>query len=358
MKDMAYMRRALDLAKKGLGLTHPNPMVGAVAVQQGAIVGEGFHPGPGQPHAEVFALQGVPDGAPGVTVYVTLEPCAFHGRTPPCADLLIQKGVSRAVCAMIDPDARVSGRGIEKLRAAGIAVSVGLLEAEARALNEAYVKHRTTGLPFVKLKLAQSLDGCIATASGDSKWITSEASRARGHAMRAQADAIVVGSGTVRADDPALSVRFAEGRSPVKIVLDSRLSISPTAKIFSGAPLVVAAAEDAPRDRVAAFEAAGAQVWRVSAPGGRPDIERVLRKAADAGWLHVLIEGGHEVAASVLKAGLVDRLAVFVAPKLMGKGLPSIGDLGIACAGQAIALEDIAIERIGDDFLYTARPLV
>lgn len=358
MTDSDYMRRALDLAAQGRGLTHPNPMVGAVAVQNGTVIGEGFHPGPGQPHAEVFALKNMPEGAPGVALYVTLEPCAFHGRTPPCADLVIQKGVSRVVCAMADPDVRVSGRGIEKLKAAGIAVSAGLLEAEARALNQAYIKHRTTGLPFVALKLAQTLDGCIATTSGDSKWITSEASRTRGHAMRAQADAILIGSGTVQADNPALSVRLAPGRSPVKIALDSRLEISPKAKIFSGAPLVIATAEGAPQARIATLEAAGAQIWCLPAHNGRPDLTHVLRKAADAGWLHVLIEGGAQVAASALKAGLVDRLFVFIAPKLLGAGLPSIGALGIAHIAEAIALQDIHIERIGDDLLYSARPVV
>ena len=253
---------------------------------------------------------------------------------------------------------RVSGRSIEKLKTAGIAVSVGLLEAEARALNQAYIKHRTTGLPFVALKLAQTLDGCIATTSGDSKWITSEASRTRGHAMRAQADAIMIGSGTAKADDPALSVRLAKGRSPVKIVLDSRLEISTKAQIFSGAPLVVATVEDAPQSRIAALEAAGAQVWPLPAHHGRPDLEQVLRKTAEAGWLHVLIEGGSQVAASALKAGLVDRLFVFIAPKLLGAGLPSIADLGIASVSNAMALEDIAIERIGDDLLYSARPVM
>ncbi len=355
MTDTDYMRRALVLAAKGQGQTHPNPMVGAVAVQHGVIIGEGYHPGPGKPHAEVFALQTVSDGTPDVTVYVTLEPCAFYGRTPPCADLLVKKGVSRVVCAMPDPDKRVSGRGFEILQAAGIGVDVGLLEDEARHLNEPYIKHRTTGLPFVTLKLAQSIDGCIATLSGDSKWITSEASRVRGHVLRAEVDAILTGIGTVRVDDPELSVRHVAGKSPAKIVLDSQLAISTKARVFNGAPLFLATGDGVSEDRLLACESVGAKIWRLPATGGWPELKRVLEKAADAGFLHVLIEGGRTVTASALREGLVDRIVVFIAPKILGAGLSSVGDLGIDRVASALNLFHIDIERLGDDVVYSAR---
>ena len=217
----------------------------------------------------------------------------------------------------------------------------------------AKIEYRSQGLPFVTLKLAQTLDGNIATGTGDSKWITSKASRAMGHQLRAEADAILVGRGTVMADDPELSVRYAEGCSPTKIVLDTQLNIPLTAKIFGGAPLILAAGEGACKKRIQARKNRGAAVWQL--PMGRVDLKRVLQRAARAGLRRVLIEGGSRVAASALRAGLVDRLAAFVAPKILGAGLPSIGSLGIDSIGDAIALADVKVESIGEDFLFTAR---
>ena len=354
MTDEAYMRRALHLAEQGRGRVHPNPMVGALAVCGEQVVGEGYHPGPGQPHAEVFALEGVK--ACGVTVYVNLEPCSFAGRTPPCADLLVQKGVDRVVCAMEDPDERVSGKGFARLQEAGIEVQVGVLEAEARALNVAYVKHRSTGLPYVTLKLAQTLDGRIATVRGDSKWITSEGSRVRAHRLRADADAVLIGNGTLKADDPELSVRHVEGASPAKIVLDSRLEISTAARVFDGAPLKVATVSGVLEARIKAVEEAGAGVWALPGAGGQVALRDVLVRAGDEGYLHVLIEGGGQVAASALREGLVDRVAVFIAPKILGQGIASVGDLEIDRVDDAIELDTVEIERIGEDLFYTATP--
>lgn len=355
MTDADYMRLALELAERGLETVRPNPMVGAVAVREGRIVGQGYHPGPGQPHAEVFALSSVGESARGVTLYVTLEPCCFAGRTPACTELIIQKRVSRVVCAMEDPDARVSGRGVARLGEAGIRVEVGLLAEQARRLNEVYTKHRTCGLPFVTLKLAQTLDGRIASSSGDSRWITSKASRAYAHRLRARVDAVLVGAGTVRADDPELSVRHVAGRDPVKIVLDSGLRICTRAKVFAGAPLVVAAAEGVLRERQKAVAAAGARVWQVPAVQGRPRIRDVLARAAAENLIHVLVEGGGQVAASALREGLVDRMAVFIAPKIMGGGIPAVGDLGIDRVVEAVELEEVEVERIGADLFCTAR---
>ena len=222
-------------------------------------------------------------------------------------------------------------------------------------MNEVETKYRSTGLPFVTLKLAQTLDGNIATCTGDSKWITSKASRVRGHQLRAEADAILVGRGTVMADDPELSVRYVDGCSPTKIVLDSRLKIGLKAKIFSGAPLIIATAEAVCRKRVVERENKGAQVWQVPIRNGQIDLKTVLQKAALSELRHVLIEGGSRVAASALRLGLVDRLAAFVAPKILGAGIPAIGSLDIVSITDAIALENVKVESIGDDFLFTAR---
>lgn len=355
MIDVDYMRMALCLAEKGRETVHPNPMVGAVVVQGGQIIGEGYHVAPGQPHAEVFALEKLVKGTPGVTIYVTLEPCSHIGRTLPCAELLIQKGVSRVVCASVDPDSRVSGSGISLLKKAGVRVEVGLLEEEARCLNEAYFKHRTQGLPFVTLKLAETLDGRIATECGDSKWITSRASRTRVHLLRSQADAILVGSRTLGNDDPSLSVRYVQGRNPAKIVLDSHLQISSFAKILKGASLIVAAIQGVSESRIREVEEAGARVWLFPEDNGRPRLQEVLEKAATEGWIHILIEGGGEVSASALREGLVDRVAFFIAPKVFGSGVSAVGDLGVSDIADAVCLEEIEIEQIGDDILYMGK---
>jgi diaminohydroxyphosphoribosylaminopyrimidine deaminase/5-amino-6-(5-phosphoribosylamino)uracil reductase len=256
---------------------------------------------------------------------------------------------------MADPDERVGGQGVAQLREAGITVDLGLLESAARRLNEAYIKHRSTGLPFVTLKLAQSLDGRIATPSGDSRWITSPESRTRAHALRADADAVLVGINTVVVDDPQLSVRHVEGPDPVKIVLDSGLRISASARIFEGTPLIVAASDGVPEPRRAEIESAGGRVWTFPPCEGRPRLEDVLARVAQEDLIHLLIEGGGTVAASALREGLVDRLAVFIAPKVLGDGIPSVADLGIAQVAQAVGLDDVDVERIGGDLFYTAR---
>ena len=357
MTDVDYMHVALDLALKGRGATSPNPMVGAVAVRNGEVIGSGFHPGPGQPHAEVFALEGLGDGLREVTLYTTLEPCSHTGRTRPCADLIIEKGVGRVVCAMEDPDPHVCGSGLRRLRSAGVTVENGVLLDAAERLNEAYVKHRTTGLPFVTLKLAMTVDGYIAAPTGDSRWVSSEASRARAHGLRAEADAVMVGSGTVRADNPELTVRLADGRDPDKIILDSRLWIADQAdlKVWGGTKLCVACSADASQDREAKVESAGGAIWRFESPSGRPPIRSVLRQAAEAGYLHVLIEGGGAVAGAAVNEDVVDRLALFIAPKLLGGGVRAVEGLGIEKIQDCVPLEDVEVERIGDDLLYLAR---
>ncbi len=355
MTDVDYMRLALSLAEKGRGRVRDGALVGAVAVRNGQILGHGYYPESGKPHAEVYALEGVADGTPDLTLYVTLEPCAHTGRTPPCVDLLIRKGVARVVCGMVDPDRRVSGRGIGRLREAAIRVDVGVLEGEARRQNEVFVKHRTTGFPFVTLKLAQTLDGRIATASGESKWISSDVSRTRAHGLRAEATAVMVGRGTVDADDPALSVRHLDGVDPVKIVLDSRLEISRKAKVFDGAPLILAAARGVSKKKIEAMEECGARVWICSQMDGRPMLRDVLSRAGNEGITHVLIEGGGTVAASAMRDRLIDRLAVFIAPVILGKGIDSVGDLGITRMADAILLNEVDVDWTGPDLFYSAR---
>lgn len=355
MTDVDYMRLALSLAENGRGRVRDGALVGAVAVQDGQVVGKGYYPESGKPHAEVYALEGLADGTPDVTLYVTLEPCAHTGRTPPCVDLLIKRGVARVVCGMVDPDRRVSGRGIDRLREAGVRVEVGVLEEEARRLNEAYVKHRTTGFPFVTLKLAQTLDGRIATTLGESKWISSCASRVKAHGLRAEASAVLVGRGTVDADDPALSVRHMDGPDPAKIVLDSRLEISRDAKIFDGEALILAAAHGVSKKKIEAMVERGARVWVCMPKDGRPMLRDVLSRAGAEGITHVLIEGGGTVAASAMRDRLVDRLAVFIAPAILGKGIESVGDLGITRMADAILLNEVDVDWTGRDLFYTAR---
>jgi diaminohydroxyphosphoribosylaminopyrimidine deaminase/5-amino-6-(5-phosphoribosylamino)uracil reductase len=354
MNDEAHMRLALDLACRGEGTTSPNPMVGAVVAQSDAVVGRGFHERAGGPHAEVGALREAGGRAAGATLYVTLEPCSHQGRTPPCADLILSSGIARVVCAMADPDIRVSGRGIERLRQAGVSVTVGLLEAEARRLNAFYVKHRTTGLPFVILKLAQSLDGRIAAASGDSRWITGEDAHRRAHLLRSRVDAVLVGAGTIIADDPLLTVRMVAGRDPARIVVDSRLRIPATARIFGPGRAIVAATEGADEELARTLRERGAEVWRLPSADGRVDLRALMAELGRRDFMSVMVEGGAEVAASALKAGIVDQVQVFIAPKMIGAGLGSVGDLGIEKVAEGVQLTDVEIERVGDDLLYVA----
>jgi diaminohydroxyphosphoribosylaminopyrimidine deaminase/5-amino-6-(5-phosphoribosylamino)uracil reductase len=352
--DERFMKRALRLSERARGQTSPNPLVGAVLVRDGRIVGEGYHRRAGEPHAEVVALDRAGGLAKGATLYVSLEPCCHFGRTPPCVDRIIERGVSEVVCALTDPDPRVSGRGIEKLREAGIEVRLGVLEEAARNTNEVYLKYITTGLPFVTLKLAQSLDGRIATGSGDSKWITGEKARRFVHRLRSQVDAVMVGVDTVIRDDPQLNVRWVKGMNPLKIVMDSRLRIPMAAQVFEEERTILATTERSSEEKRRVLEEKGAQVWILPERDSRVDLTEFMRKAGREGITSILIEGGSKVATSALKAGVVDKLMIFIAPKLIGTGTDAVGDLGIARIEEAIGLEDIKLRRIGEDVLYTA----
>jgi len=385
----AFIQSALELAAKGRGRTSPNPMVGAVLVQEGRIVGEGYHHKAGEPHAEVHALEHAGALSKGATLYVTLEPCCHWGRTPPCTQALIRAGVAKVYAAMQDVNPRVAGKGFAELKGAGIEVHVGLCEAEARRLNEAYIKHTTTCLPFVILKAAMSLDGKIATASGESQWITSEAARLKGHALRDQVDAILVGVGTVLADNPSLTTRLrfrnadcdpllggvSEGRGglrnkknnpkseirnpkskdPIRVVADSRGRTPPNAKVFnpdSNAKTLIAVTDAAPQDAVAAFKAAGAEVITVAEKDGRVCLLSLMRELGNRQITSVLIEGGAEIHASALQEGVVDKVMFFIAPKLIGgREAPGpIGGVGVQHLSAAISLRETNVTRVGEDF--------
>ncbi|HUX02299.1 MAG TPA: bifunctional diaminohydroxyphosphoribosylaminopyrimidine deaminase/5-amino-6-(5-phosphoribosylamino)uracil reductase RibD, partial [Phycisphaerae bacterium] len=292
--DTRWMRRALRLARRGQGRTSPNPMVGAVIVKSGQLIGEGHHKQVGGPHAEIRALRDAGEKARGATMYVSLEPCSHHGRTPPCTDALIQAGLARVIAAVEDPNPQVSGNGIRKLQEAGIEVQVGLLADAARRLNAPYFKHTTTGLPLVSLKAAMSLDGKIATSTGESRWITGDKARALGHRLRAIHDAVLAGVGTVLADDPQLTVRNARGRTPLRVIVDSRARTPADAALLTAdaIPPIIAVTHEAPRKRLEALRKAGAEIWEMPSLGGFVDLRALMKRLGERQVQSVLVESG------------------------------------------------------------------
>ncbi len=355
--DEQYMRMALRLASKARGRTSPNPLVGAVVVKGGKIIGRGYHRRAGEPHAEAIALKRAGRAAKGATLYVTLEPCShMDKRTPPCTPLVLQSGVRRVVAAMIDPNPRVSGGGIKALTSAGIEVTTGVLDAEAKKMNEAFIKHITTGVPFVTLKIAQTLDGKIATSSGASKWITGEKAREEAHRLRDSHDAVLVGINTVLTDDPSLTTRIPGGRDPVRVIVDSRLRIPLNAKVVtqsSPAETMVATVAGAPKSKIKKLQDAGVEVLTVKSAHGRVDLRDLMKKLGKRDIMSALIEGGAEINASVLKAGLVDKVVMFLAPLLMTgtDSLCSIGGSSPAMLSQALKLRDVSAKFIGKDLM-------
>jgi diaminohydroxyphosphoribosylaminopyrimidine deaminase/5-amino-6-(5-phosphoribosylamino)uracil reductase len=352
--DARWMRRALRLAARARGSTAPNPMVGAVLVRDGAVVGEGYHRVAGGPHAEVLALRQAGDAARGATCYVNLEPCCHFGRTPPCTRALIEAGVARVVAAMADPFPRVAGGGLEELRDAGIMVEVGVLETEARRLNEVYLKYVTQGLPFVTLKMAMTLDGKIATTTGDSRWVTGEEARRAVHRWRSENAAVMVGIGTALADDPLLTARVPRARNPTRVVVDARAELPLNSQIgltLRAVPTLVAVSVSAPADRCQSLETAGARVLRLPEMAGRVDLRALMSELAHLELSSVLVEGGAELAAGMIDAGLVDRVAFFIAPKLIGgRNAPGpVGGAGLPLMENAIPVHDVTVRRFGSD---------
>ena len=351
-----YMRRALRLARRGAGRVSPNPMVGAVVVRDGEIVGEGYHVFSRRHHAEIMALQKAGEQTRGADLYLTLEPCCHTGRTPPCVEAIMRAGVKAVYVATRDPNPRVNGKGIERLEEAGIEVFEGLCESEATRLNEPFFRLVRTGKPFVTLKLALSLDGRIATSTGSSKWITGDKARGVVHRLRYEHDAILVGIGTVAQDDPSLDVRGRRKNRIVKMVLDSELRTDPEARLFqSRDPVVIFHSEKVSKAGVRRLSQAAALVG-VGRDSAGLQWQEILQETGRRGLNSLLIEGGGTVAASALRAGAVQRMMLFYAPTIIGgDGLPGFGPLGVESLEKAFRVDLTRIRRLGEDFLLEAR---
>ncbi|MBF0310905.1 MAG: bifunctional diaminohydroxyphosphoribosylaminopyrimidine deaminase/5-amino-6-(5-phosphoribosylamino)uracil reductase RibD [Magnetococcales bacterium] len=363
MMDSTYMAQALRLAARAEGRTRPNPVVGCVVVRENRVVGRGYHHRAGEPHAEVEALTEAGEAARGATVYVTLEPCSHTGRTPPCADALLRAGVRKVVAAMSDPDPRVSGSGFARLREGGVEVVSGVLEEEAHALNRPFVTRILRQRPLITLKMAATLDGKVATRTRESQWITGEGARMAVQRLRDRHDVVMTGIGSVLADDPRLNCRLKGGRDPVRLVVDSRLRIPPDRAIFSSsrsAPLwiatVLAPEAETCRALMERWGESGLRLLHCRATAtGRVDLPDLMQRVAEAGMNSLLSEGGSELAGALVDAGLVDRLALFVAPLLFGgrEAPPILGGLGVARIAEARTLKNLAVRNVGQDLLIT-----
>lgn len=361
------MQRALSLAEKGRGYVSPNPMVGCVIVsKQGDLVGEGFHERFGKEHAEVLAVRSVEDERmlEGATVYVTLEPLSHHGKTPPCADLLASLPIGRVVIAMTDPTEKVNGKGIKRIRKAGIQVDTGLLEDDARKMNEYWIHHSELGRPFITLKIAQTADGYIAAPNGDSKWISSKASRERVHLWRSRQDAVMVGRNTALHDNPSLTVRMVEGRQPRRVVIDGPFELPRNLNLFSDQfeekTIIIthnkekSKTEADPMLKMFQSNYFRGEIIQVDEQSGHVRLKQAMRSLGEIGITSVLVEGGQQLSSALLKKGLVDRLQLFIAPKLLGGGTKSILGLNVNRMEDIVPFRYFSWERIGPDMLLTA----
>jgi len=349
------MARAVALAGRGRDTATPNPSVGCVITKAGRVIGEGWHAKAGEPHAEAMALAACSQSPEGATAYVTLEPCSHHGRTPPCADALAAARVGRVVAALEDPNPQVSGRGLARLREAGVRVETGLLADAAAQVHRGFLARMSRGRPWVRLKSAASLDGRIALANGESRWITGEAARRDVHALRARSCALLTGIGTVLRDDPELTVRHVPcSRQPRRVIVDSRLDLPPSAKILSGEPpLVLTVSED--RARRAALEALGAEVVVVPADGAKTDLLAVARLLAERGFNDVMVETGAKLNGSLLRAGVVDEIVLYLAPLLMGDAAQGLFALpAFERLGEALRPRIVDVRAVGPDLRITA----
>ncbi|GAB6137426.1 bifunctional diaminohydroxyphosphoribosylaminopyrimidine deaminase/5-amino-6-(5-phosphoribosylamino)uracil reductase RibD [Halanaerobaculum tunisiense] len=361
MTKEEYMQQAIELARRATGRTSPNPLVGAVIVKNGEIISQGYHHYAGGAHAEVNALQKAGPTAQGATMYVTLEPCTHHGKTPPCTEAIIASGIKRVVIAMKDPNPQVAGEGIKQLQEAGIAVEVGVLAEQARELNEVFIKYITTQQPFVLLKNAVTLDGKIATKTGDSKWITGPESRQLVHNLRDQVDAILVGVGTVLADDPRLTTRLPdrEGEDPIRIILDSKLETPCNANVInqeSAANTIIATTSQAAREKKELLTQAGADIIEVGS--SEVDLNLLLDKLGEQEITSLLVEGGSQVNTSFWEAELVDKLYYFIAPKIIGgrEAVSVVSGTGVEQIKEGIKLTDKDVSLSGEDILVVGYP--
>ncbi len=356
--EKRFMRKAIALARKGTGRTAPNPVVGAVVVKEGKIVGEGWHRKAGTAHAEVVALEKAGELASGADLYVTLEPCCHHGKTPPCADAIIKAGVKRVVAGMTDPYHLVAGKGFDSLRSAGIIVEAGFMEDECRELNLGFIKYVQTGLPYVIYKSAMTLDGNIATVTGQSKWITCEESRRYVHKMRSVADAIMVGVDTILMDNPQLTVRHIKGKNPVRVIVDTRLRTPESVSVLSSdnsTRTIIATCETNPRVHKR-YELQGATIIVCEEYDGRVMMKDLLGKLGRYGVQTVLLEGGSRLAGDMLANGLIDECIFFYAPKLVGNGFAPFAITGVDKMDEAFRMKIVSIGMIGDDAIVRARP--
>ena len=354
MNDEIFMREALRIAKNAEGRTSPNPLVGAVIVREGKIIAEGWHRKAGTPHAEVHALNMAGELAKNSTLYVTLEPCSHFGRTPPCANKIVEAGIRKVVVAMKDPNPKVAGRGIEILKSAGIEVEVGILEEEAAKLNEVFLKWITKKLPFVTLKFACSLDGKIATATGKSQWISCESSRKFTHHLRDINDAIMVGSRTVLADNPTLTTRLVEGKNPVRVIVDSLAKTPLDFNVVTDkkAKTIFAVTENAPQEKISALKNSGVEII-FAGSGDKVDLKILLEELAEREIASILVEGGGTLHFSLLEKNLADKIFAFIAPKIIGgkNALTAVEGAGFSELKNAAKLKNLTTEKIGDDIL-------
>lgn len=366
-QDSLWMQRALNLAQNGLGFVSPNPLVGCVIVSEdGYVIGEGYHERFGQAHAEVNALQNVEDSSKlkGATMYVTLEPCSHQGKTPPCADLISKQPLKRVVIAMKDPNEMVNGMGIDQIRKSGIRVDVGVLKREAEQLNEKWIHYIEFGRPFITLKIAQTADGYIAAPNGDSKWITCEESRERVHLWRSIEDAVMVGRNTAMHDNPSLTVRLVEGRQPKRVVIDGPFELPRHLNLFSDSfeektIVITHNKEKSDQEADSMLKILQSNYFRgeiiqVNQLDGHVDLKMALNRLGDLGITSLLVEGGQQLSTALLKRGLVDRLQLFIAPKLLGGGTKSVFGLGINRMEDIVPFKESSWKQIGNDMLLTS----
>ena len=346
--DEYYMRQALSLAVRGTGKTSPNPRVGCVIVRSGEVIGQGWHDYYGGPHAEVNAVRNAGGEICGATVYVTLEPCCHYGKTPPCADMLAEHGAARVVVGMEDPNPVVNCKGLSFLKSQGIECISGVLENECRWLNRGFIRRMRNGRPWVTIKSGASLDGNISLADGSSKWITNELSREKVHMLRAECDAVLTGAGTICSDNPRLNVRDAEGRTPMRVLLDRKLSSPADAAFFEGENIVVFTGKDAPADKIDKMESRGISVIRIEA-NPEAEIDFVMKKLCEFGVNYLLVEAGSRLTSSVISSGYADELALFTAPKILGNGTHFSEHIRIESIDKSVALKDMRCDTSGTD---------
>ncbi len=361
--DTVYMQRALELSKKGIGYTNPNPLVGAVIVKEGRIIGEGYHKYLGGPHAEIDAFQNAIEDVSGSTMYVTLEPCSHYGRTPPCAETIVKNKISKVVVATTDPNPLVAGRGIQVLREHGIEVITDILKDEAMKINEIFIKYISTKKPFCIMKTAMTLDGKIATASGQSKWITGEASRTVVHQLRHRVSGIMVGIGTILKDDPSLTTRLdaIEGMDPIRVIVDSKARIPLNVKVLnlkSNAKTIIVTTELADSKKLKALKEKNAKIIITPLKNDRVDLPYLMKQLGEMGMDSILLEGGSELNFSAVESSIVDKVIAFVAPKIVGGKLSKtpVGGLGIEHLSEAYVLDDLKVSIVSEDIMIEGYP--